>query len=243
MNLIDLLFVVLILGAASFLQSATGFGFALVCLATLPLVIPVEEGIALVTVFNLVITSAIFLANRTAFSFQKAVPLIFGGLLGIPIGYYGLRAMEETWIIRVLGVLLILIALSELLKGRILPRLHLPEKSAIPVGLLAGILGGAFNVGGPPIVVYSYSQGWSKSQSIAMMQSAFLVMGLSRLGLMFGGGDCSARIFQMVLWATLPALGAVWLGKKTLDGFPQEKLKQLVFVLILGLGLCYAATS
>jgi len=243
MDTTDLFFVVLILSVASFIQSATGFGNALLCLATLPLIIPVEEGIALITVFNLAIASAILLFNRDGFSIKKAMPLIIGGVIGIPIGFYGLKVIDGALIIRVLGVVLIMISLNELLKGRILPLIHLPEKAGIPMGMLSGILGGAFNVGGPPIVVYAYSRGWGKAQSVAVMQSVFIVMGFIRLGLMVGAGDCSPRLFHMTLWATLPAFGAIWLGKKALDHFPQQLLKQIVFTMILGMGIWYVISG
>jgi uncharacterized membrane protein YfcA len=240
MDISTILFVVFILSLASFIQSATGFGLALVCLATLPMVLAVEEGIALVTLFNLVITCFVFFVNRSGFDWKKAMPIVIGGMIGIPIGFFGLKAMDGTMIIRILGVVLVVISLNELLKGKVFPLLHLPEKTAVPIGILAGVLGGAFNVGGPPIVVYTFSRRWSKEQAITVLQSVFLAMGFFRLALMIRAGDYTPNLGTMVLWSTLPAIGAVFLGKKVLDHFPPERLKTIVFVMILGLGLFYA---
>ncbi len=151
---------VVILAFAAFVQSATGFGLALVGISLLPLIMPVDQGIALVSVFNLFVTLAVMAFNRAGFQLRLALPLIIGMMLGIPIGYFGLRAMDADWVIRTLGIVLILIALSEF-SGKRLRSISLPERSAIPIGIAGGILGGAFNVGGPPMVVYTYSQNLS----------------------------------------------------------------------------------
>ena len=236
----SLLAVVAILSVAAFVQSSTGFGLALVCLAALPLVIPVEEGISLVTIFNLIITAMIMFVNRSGFSWKDALPLMVGALIGIPLGFYGLKAMDGSVVIRVLGAVLVLIALSELLKGRILPRLNIPRKAAFPMGIVAGVLGGSFNVGGPPVVVYTYSQNWDKIRAVAIMQSVFLTAGIFRSLLMIGAGDYNMNLFRMSVWSVVPALIAVWLGKKTLDRFPQEVLRNIVFTMILVMGLRYS---
>ena len=239
MNTADLIYVVLIMCVASYIQSSTGFGLALVCLSVLPMILTVEDSISLITVFNLAITGLILIFNRSGVSFKKAMPLVIGGMIGLPIGYLGLKAMDGSMIIRVLGVLLVLISLNELLKGRILPHVDIPEKAGVPIGILAGLLGGAFNVGGPPIVIFAYSQKWGKTQSVAVMQTVFLAMGFFRIGLMIRSGDCRLELVRMGLYSILPALVAVWLGKKTLDRFPLEKLKTIVFTMILGVGILY----
>jgi len=233
-----LIYVALILAASAFVQSATGFGLALVSVSLLPLVMPVEEGIALVAMFNVFVTIGVMLFNRSGVEFRLALPLIIGMVLGIPIGYFGLRAMDSEWIIRTLGLILILIALLELLSSRF-RKLSLPKKTAVPIGFVGGILGGAFNVGGPPIVIYTYSQDWPKVQAVVILQSAFLVGGLTRNGLMMASGEYTLDLLRLIGLAAIPAILAIWLGKKTLDRFPQQVLKKVVFVMILVIGLRY----
>jgi len=50
----------------------------------------------------------------------------------------------------------------------------LPEP-AVPFGFLAGILGGAYNANGPPIVIYGVMRGWKKEAFRASLQGFFFV--------------------------------------------------------------------
>ena len=232
---------VLILAIAAFVQSATGFGVALVCMAGLPLVMNVPEAIALVAFFNLLVTANIMWWNRSGFSWSKAWPLAIAMVIGIPLGYFGFKSLDATLIIRILGALLVTISLTDLRLSKRGPEnaIRLPRWAAFPVGLGGGILGGAFNIGGPPIVAYVYSQNWSKAQSVAVLQSCFLAGGITRNMLMGAQGDYSRGLFVIVAASIIPAAIAIWLGKRTLDRLPQSLLRKIVFVFVLLMGIKY----
>jgi len=234
----SLVLVAATLALAAYIQSATGFGMALVCMAALPLVLPVERAIALVAVFNLFVTGVIIFHNRAGLSLRNALPLLLGVCAGIPLGYFGLHAMEGDRVIRVLGAVLALIALSEFFNGP-WRRGALPKAAAFPVALLGGTIGGAFNVGGPPLVLYAYSQPWPKVQAVAVLQAVFLAGGLMRNGLMIANGEYSRDLFLLAATGLVPAALAIWAGKLTLDRLPQALLKRIVFAFILVLGLRY----
>jgi hypothetical protein len=232
-------FLAVILFAAAFLQSATGFGMALVCTALIPLLLPVKEAIAFVSIACFVATIFIMLANRSGLSFRHAGPLALGMFLGIPFGYYGLKSVDGSLIVRILGIILMLIALAEFLQSRYKGSWRLPEKSAGLFGLIGGVITGAFNVGGPPIVIYAYSRCWSKTETVAILQSVFLTGSITRNALMWQSGEYTKDLLFLVLCSLPTALLGIWLGKKTLDRFPQLWLRRVVFALIFIIGLNY----
>lgn len=227
-----------ILFAAAYLQSATGFGLALVCMALVPLVLPVGEAIAFVAIASFGVNLFVIFANRAGFSWRHAIPLSLGMALGIPVGYYGLRALDGEWVVRLLGVVLMGIAVAEFLQKRFVA-LQIPERSGSVFGLIGGILAGAFNVGGPPVVVYAYSMRWSKVETVAILQTVFLSGGLVRNLLMMQAGEYNAPLLALVAWSLPASILAVWLGKLTLDRLPRSALKALVFLLIFVIGLRY----
>ncbi len=233
------LIVAVILFAAAYLQSATGFGLALVCMAFAPLVLPVSSAIIYVSIASFFVNLFVIFANRSGFSWRRAVPLSLGMGLGIPLGYYGLRALDGEWVVRLLGVILMAISVTEFLQKRFI-RIHFPEKSGGLFGFLGGILAGSFNVGGPPVVVFAYSMRWSKVETVAVLQTVFIFGGLVRNVLMFQAGEFHPEILLLVAWSLPTSALAVWLGKMTLDRLPQAQLKAFVFVLIFLIGLRYA---
>jgi uncharacterized protein len=233
------LVVAVILFAAAYLQSATGFGLALVCMAFVPLVLPVTDAIIYVSIASFFVNFFVVFANRSGFSWRRAIPLSLGMALGIPLGYFGLRALDGEWVVRLLGVVLMSIAVTEFLQKRFI-RFHLPEKTGGFFGFFGGILAGSFNVGGPPVVVFAYSMRWSKVETVAVLQTVFIIGGLVRNILMFQAGEYYADILRLVAWSLPASAFAVWLGKITLDRLPQASLKAFVFVLIFLIGLRYA---
>lgn len=230
--------VVAILFAAAYLQSATGFGGAIVTMALVPLLLPVGDAIAYVSMVGLLINGFVMFANRAGFSLRHATPLVLGMGLGIPIGYYSLRTVDGELVIRVLGAVLMLIAASEFLQKRFV-RLAIPERTGTLFGMAGGILAGAFNVGGPPVVVYAYSRDWSKVEIVAILQTVFVGGAIVRNLLMLNEGEFTADLLRLSAWSLPPAIAAVWLGKMTLDRLPQTLLHRIVFGLIFAIGLRY----
>jgi uncharacterized membrane protein YfcA len=141
--------------------------------------------------------------------------------------------------VRLLGVVLMAIAVAEFLQKRFVA-LRIPERSGSIFGLVGGVLAGAFNVGGPPVVVYAYSMRWSKVETVAILQTVFLSGGLVRNLLMMQAGEYNASLLTLVAWSLPASILAVWLGKLTLDRLPRSALKAFVFLLIFVIGLRYA---
>ena len=253
----DYALVALVLAFASFVQSASGFGFALVAVAALPQIIGLESAIALIAAFNLLVSLSTLWWNRKDFSWSKAWPLTLAVCITLPIGFWFLKNADGTVLIRVLGVILITVALMDLRlsvpamlraklgkakvtrKANAESRTSLPGWSVWPLGLIGGVLGGAFNVSGPAAVAYAYSQPWSKTQTVAVLQTVFLIAGLMRNGLMIAAGDYNAQLFRWILCSIPAAMIAIWLGKLLLDRLPKHLLKLAVFTFILVMGVKY----
>ena len=234
----SLIAAVLILSAAAFVQSVSGFGMALVAMAGLPLVMPLREAISLVAVFNLFASLVTLWHNRAGFSWQSVLPLAISIGVGVPIGFYFLHSADPEIVKRSLGAVLVLIAVSDL---RLSPHHHyrLPSWAAVPLGFTGGLVGGAFNVGGPPIVAFVYSQNWSKVRSVAVLQAVFFLSGLVRNALMGPAGDYTRNLFVVLAWTIVPSMVTIALGKKLLDRIPKAVLRKGVFGFVLVMGLKY----
>jgi uncharacterized membrane protein YfcA len=259
MTPLDYALVALVLAFASFVQSASGFGFALVAVAALPQIIGLEPAIALIAAFNLLVSISTLWWNKKDFSWSKAWPLTLAICITLPIGFWFLKNADGTLLIRVLGVILITVAVMDLRlsvpamvrarlgkatvtvhrKPKAEERASLPAWSVWPLGLIGGVLGGAFNVAGPPVVAFAYSQPWSKTQTVAVLQTVFLLAGLMRNGMMVVAGDYNAQLFRWILCSIPAAMIAIWLGKLLLDRLPKNLLKLAVFTFILVMGVKY----
>lgn len=91
---------------------------------------------------------------------------------GIPIGLWLLTALSEPAIKTVLGVVIMMFSAFFLLNRSSVT--IKTEKSAPVFGFLAGILGGAYGMNGPPLVAYGTLRRWSPQQFRATLQGYFL---------------------------------------------------------------------
>src|SRR6266481_2734540 len=85
--------------------------------------------------------------------------------------YLVLHYAPESLVKSVLGLVLVGYGVYNLLTPRAPYLQH--EKYAFPFGFIAGILGGAYNTSGPPVVIYGTLRRWSPEYFRATMQCYF----------------------------------------------------------------------
>jgi hypothetical protein len=227
-----------ILALAGFTQGLTGFGFGLVSMALLPLVLPFKEALVVVAVLNVPVCALTLFSNWRHFHWRRGATLALGSCVGVPLGFYLLVRLDGHLLLRILGALLCLFAVNELFLARRFP-LRFPGWSGFPVGLLSGSIGGAFNVGGPPVIAYVYAQSWTKEEIVAVLQLVFGTSALLRLAFVGHSGLLQPDLVRLTLLALVPLLGGILLGGRLLHRVPLPPLKFTVFLSLLGLGAKY----
>lgn len=229
-------FIILVVGLAGFTQGITGFGFGLVAMPLLPLLMDLRDAVALTVLMNLVVCTLMFLSIRSHYSWRQGLGLVVGACLGVPLGVYALVQLSQTLLLRVLGGVLVLFSVNELFVART-KSVPLSPRLGFPFGLVSGGLSGAFNMGGPPAVVFSYSQAWSKEQTVAVLQVVFGLSTLLRLILLGSAGLVTKPLLLTALGCVVPLAVMIFLGRWLFSRIPQKILKQAVFLFVGIMGL------
>lgn len=232
---------VAILSLAAFVQGLTGFGFGLVSMALLPLVWPLPLASLIVVVFNIPVPLLTFWANRRHYHWRDGLGLVVGTACGVPIGVYLLVAAPPELLLRSLGAVMIAFALYELIvaRGGNDEGNGLPGAAGFPLGLVSGVLGGAFNVGGPPAIAYAYSRPWCKEQVVAVLQVTFVLAAALRLLLSGVNGWFTAQVWTLSAWAAIPVSLCLLIGTRLFRRVPQQPLRQGVFLFLGVMGCKY----
>ena len=89
--------------AASFISGLSGFGFGLIAMALLPLLIGIKLANAFVSFCGLVIFAALTIPLRKHIAWRTLLPLLAGTALGVPIGVYGLVNLPESLLLKILA--------------------------------------------------------------------------------------------------------------------------------------------
>ncbi|MEM6255186.1 MAG: sulfite exporter TauE/SafE family protein [Cyanobacteria bacterium P01_D01_bin.156] len=234
-SLINTLWIGLIVGLASFVQSLTGFGFALVAISLLPFFMDLQPAVSLVLVVSLVGNIALWWHYRDSFEWSRIIHLLGAGLLTIPIGVLGLHHIPEHLALQILGVFVLAYVIYSSLQ------LSAPDiqgrRWAYAFGAASGVLAGAFNTGGPPIVIYGNFNEWSPEQFKSHMPGAFSVMSVVAIATHLWQGHFDKMLFTQIGYATPFFVGGLGLGFWLSNYINAEQFRQVVLVLLGLIGL------
>ena len=157
---------------ATIIRSAFGFGEALVAVPLLAFLIPVTTAVPLAVLLSVTVAALILARDWRFVHFRGAWWLVIATLPGIPLGLLVLTSFPPPVVKTMLAVVIMTFS-GYCLFGRIKPRLA-DDRLAWAFGFAGGVLGGAYGMNGPPLVVYGALRGWSPEVFRATLQSYFL---------------------------------------------------------------------
>jgi uncharacterized membrane protein YfcA len=133
---------------------------------------PVEVAAPLAVLVSVTVAAAIVVQDWHQVHLASAWRLVLSTLFGIPLGLLLLTAVPGPVVKAVLAV--VIIAFSGYCLARRTPfELH-DDRLAWLFGFVAGVLGGAYGMNGPPLVIYGTLRRWPAGQFRATLQGYFL---------------------------------------------------------------------
>ncbi len=231
----DQIFVVLIIFLAVFTQSLSGFGSALVAMALLPELMGMEIATPLVAAMAMTVEACLLLRYRASLNLRAVWRLALASLVGIPLGMLTLKRFDENAAMTILGAVIAAYAIYALFE------LKPPELShpawGFAFGLMAGMLGGAYNTSGPPVVIYGNSRRWLPVEFKSNLQGFFFLNSV----LVVSGHALSHNFTQAVIQNYLIALPALALGILAGIGLDRrvnpDAFRKIVLILLLVMGV------
>ncbi len=231
----DFLLIYSILFLACFLHGVTGFGSAMVALPLLAMILDVKTAIPLVVLVAGTLNLVLLIQLWRHVRWDRVRPLLAGAVPGILLGALFLKRVDETSIRLILGTALVVYTAYGLWM-RPSPR-GIPETWAYVFGFLAGGLGGAFSIIGPPVIAYASLQPWDKHEVKAMLQGFFFLSGLLVIGLYAFMGIATSKVLLLYAPAVPVLFLGWWLGSILYGKIPEGLYRKAVLVLLGCMGL------
>lgn len=231
----DTLLVAFIIFFAVFVQAASGFGLGLVAMPLLTTFIGLGIARPLLVLIGMVMRVFMMTRYREQLTLRAAWRLIVGAVVGIPVGFFLLQQIDSRWVEAGLGV----IVTGYGIYGLIGPRIPALKRHiwAYSLGFASGVLSGAYNVGGPPIVIYAASQRWSPERFKGNLQGFTLVNGLMVISIHFAEGNYTGDVWAAFLLALPATLLGLYAGFKLDDHIDPAVFRRVVLVMLIILGL------
>lgn len=224
---------VIFLGA--FTRATLGFGDALVAMPLLAMFADMEIAAPLVAFEAVVIATTMLLESWRKVDFKAAWRLILASLVGIPLGLILLKSAPEVIVKSLLGIILILFGIYNLLKPD-LPAIK-SKPLAYLAGFLGGILGGAYNTNGPPVIIYGTLSKWSPTRFRATLQCYFVPTAFFILMGHGVAGHWIPDVLKLFAYSFPIILLATFLGTKLSYKIPAGRFDRFVYAALIVMGL------
>lgn len=222
----------------------TGFGGALVAVPMLVQVMPLQDAVPFVLLLDLVCTPIVGFGNHRRVAWPELRRLVPFMLVGVGLGATLLASHRSGWLMVALGVFVLVLALRGLLQAS-KPESTVATGWAAPAGLVGGVSGALFGIGGPIYTTYLVRRLPDTEVFRATISMVILVSGVVRLAAFVVTGLMgSAGLWKTAATALPFCLAGLWAGTQLRKRVPGAGLRKLIYVLLAasGASVLYRAT-
>jgi uncharacterized membrane protein YfcA len=230
----ELLLATAMLFCAASVQGFLGFGFGMAAMAGLTFTHDLVHASGVVNVTGGVLTSVMVWQLREHVLWPTVRRIVPALMFGVAIGVFALGHLDRQLMVRLLGVTIVGIALWNLAA----PRLHEHASIAadLAAGFVGGVLGGAFNTGGPPLIAHLYRRTEQPVVLKATIQSIFLGISLSRAPLAVVSGLMGPDVWRDAAVALPLAFVGLWAGHSLSHKISPERFRRAAWIALGVLG-------
>jgi uncharacterized membrane protein YfcA len=208
---------------ASFCQSTTGFGFALVLVPLLSLFWDIKATVVLTVLLGPFAAAPALIPLWRHARRPVVLGLLAGGVAGSPAGT-ALLVLADPDVLRVMVALVVLLSTVALMRGAAMREPRRPLAASLTVGALSGALRSATSMGGPPVTLYLLSLRYNARAFVATSTAAYLLSSVYTVALYAVAGKVTGSVLGLGT-AAVPAMAA----GAVLGGWARARLSERRF--------------
>ena len=235
MQILILLYAVVCVFAAAIVRGYGGFGFSLLAITALTLLLPPAEVVPSIFIMEVAASLHLLPGAWRDIQWRSILWLTVGCLLSTPIGVYALAHVPAAPMTLALAAFVFVAAIL-LARGYTLKSMPGPA-ATFATGTVSGLFNGGFGTGGPPVVLLFFSSPAGVAAGRASMIAFFLITDITGLAWQSWNGLLNMTTLWRAL-SFLPALMAgVWLGNRGFRNADPEMFRRWVLRLLMLLAI------
>ncbi|WP_370583001.1 sulfite exporter TauE/SafE family protein [Pontibacter rufus] len=224
---------------ATLVRSAFGFGESLIAVPLLAFRIPLEVAAPLSVLISITVASIVVVQDWKKIHVGSASWLILSTLAGIPLGLLMLTSGNDLIVKAGLGVIIIAFSIYSLTGRKAVAVKAGGWSWLLGCGFCAGILGGAYGLNGPPLVIYGAMRRWTAQHFRATLQGYFLPASIvGMVGYWLAGLWVPAVTYYYLISLPL-ALPAIFLGRILNHRLHGESFYKYIYMGLLAIGISF----
>jgi uncharacterized protein len=235
--------VLLIIFVATLIRSAFGFGEALVAVPLLAFSIPLEVAAPLAVLVSITVAAIVVVQDWKHVHLRSSGWFVFSTLFGIPLGLLLLTSSHQRIVKAALGAIIIGFSIYSLI-GRTPLELKRDHRGwLLACGFLAGIMGGAYGMNGPPLVIYGAMRRWSAQHFRATLQGYFLPASIIGMAGYWLAGLWTHAVTHYYLLSLPVTVLAVFLGRAINHRLHGEAFQKYIYFGLIAIGVLLLVQS
>ncbi len=238
MSLAVLAYCALCVFLAAIVRGYSGFGFSLLTITSLSLVLPPAQVVPAIFMLEIAASLHLLPGIWKDIHWRSLAPLIIGTILATPFGVWFLANIPAAPM-QVALAAFVLAATVLLWLGFAIKTMPGTTATAT-VGAAAGLANGAFGIGGPPVILFYFS---TPAGNIAGRASIiFYFLATDAIGLVYQSreGLVTWQAVTLAALFVLPLLTGIWLGARSFKSADPAVFRKWVLAILAVLAVLTA---
>jgi len=230
----ELLFFIIIITFACFLQGIVGFGFALIAAPLVLIFLEKETVVSSMLIVGIIINGFLIKKIQKPVNYKIIAFLFLASLIGMPLGIRILNTIPMNSMKVLVGTLVIIFAIILSFQ-----KIRLPKSDFLTLiaGFISGLLNTSTSMSGPPAVLLLTGENLQKDEFRKTLACFFFLMSVVSLTLFITNKIITfQRVIFGLISIPLVFLGA-FLGDKMATKMPQKIFRFLVLGIVFLSGL------
>ncbi|MBA7579523.1 hypothetical protein ES708_21394 [subsurface metagenome] len=231
--------IALIFFFTSLVYSTFGFGFAMISIPLLSLVLSPKTAIPLSLLMGLGIGFYLIITSCRDIKPKQILYLLIGSAIGVPFGVFILKNISSEILEIAINAVIItsaIILFLEQSKNIISVNTVNTKLITILIGFLSGFLGASTGICGPPVILYGLNQKWEKKIFRSNLLTYFFIWRIyTNINYFFIGLVNFATFFKYIIPSSIGLIFGAISGKALCKIISQEKYHKICWILIIAL--------
>ena len=230
--------VALVFLMAGMIKGLVGIGLPTASLAMLTLMLPPKTAMALV-IIPLLVTNLhqIARSGRVLEVASRFLPLVLTMVPFIWLSTNFLPRMNNDMILGAIGLVLVLFAVTNMMASPPPIPARLDKWVQVPVGVVAGVLGGLTTIWSPPLFMHLISLRLEKDDFVRAAGFIIFVGGLPLAAGFWANGLLTGPSALLSALFCLPAIAGYWLGERVRSRVSQARFRKILLLVFFLMGL------
>jgi len=216
-------------------QGLTGFGFGLVSIPILILLLPPIVVVPVITIISIVMTIVILYEARRHIQIKRIIPLIIAGICGLPFGVYILKTLNPDILKIIIGFIIIAFSLAQLVGYR--RKVHHEKLAFLPIGFISGLLNTSTALSGPPVILFFTNQDIKKEVFRANIVAYFTIVNVFSIVVLILNDLVSHTVIKYSLIFFPPMIAGAVIGIKLSRKVNETLFRKIALIIVSIAGL------